>query len=78
MCPVEIGTNLGDLLELFETSGHSRMPVYAESLDDPRGMVHIKDIIAHVTQTARSKKPAKRAADRKTEALWVLTCQRST
>ena len=61
---VEIGTNLGDLLELFETSGHSRMPVYAESLDDPKGMVHIKDIIAHVTQNARAKK--RRAADRKT------------
>ena len=61
---VEIGTNLGDLLELFETSGHSRMPVYAESLDDPKGMVHIKDIIAHVTQNARAKK--RRAADKKT------------
>jgi CBS domain containing-hemolysin-like protein len=70
--PVEIGTNLGDLLELFETTGHSRMPVYAESLDDPRGMVHIKDIIAHVTRTARPKKSGKRAADKKAEALTGL------
>ena len=70
--PVEISTNLGDLLELFESSGHSRMPVYAESLDDPRGMVHIKDIIAHVTQTARPKKAGKRASDKKSAALAGL------
>ncbi|MDO9306588.1 MAG: magnesium/cobalt efflux protein, partial [Mesorhizobium sp.] len=38
---VEIGTTLGELLTVFEQSGHSRMPVYAETLDDPRGMVHI-------------------------------------
>jgi CBS domain containing-hemolysin-like protein len=69
---VEISTPLGELLELFETSGHSRMPVYAESLDDPRGMVHIKDIVAHVTQTAMAKKPSKRAAAKKTEGLAGL------
>ena len=42
---VEINTTLGDLLDLFEQSGHSRMPVYAETLDDPRGMVHIRDVV---------------------------------
>ena len=64
---VEINTSLGDLLDLFETAGHSRMPVYAENLDDPRGMVHIRDILAYVTQTARPKKPSKRAADKKSD-----------
>jgi CBS domain containing-hemolysin-like protein len=59
---VEISTSLGELLELFESAGHSRMPVYCESLDDPRGMVHIRDIVAHVTQAAKVKKTAKRAA----------------
>ena len=56
---VEIGTTLGDLLTLFEESGHSRMPVYAESLDDPRGMVHIRDVLAHITRSARAKKPGR-------------------
>jgi CBS domain containing-hemolysin-like protein len=63
---VDIGTKLGELLTLFEESGHSRMPVYAESLDDPRGMVHIRDIVAHITRTARSRKrraPRKAVAD---------------
>lgn len=59
---VEIGTPLGELLELFESAGHSRMPVYADSLDDPRGMVHIRDIVAHVTLAAKVKKTTKRAA----------------
>jgi CBS domain containing-hemolysin-like protein len=54
---VELSTRLGDLLALFEDSGHSRMPVYGETLDDPRGMVHIRDVVAHVTKAARQKKP---------------------
>ena len=53
---IEIGTTLGELLLLFEQSGHSRMPVYADTLDDPRGMVHIRDAVAHVTRTAPVKK----------------------
>jgi len=53
---VEIGTTLGELLTVFEQSGHSRMPVYAETLDDPRGMVHIRDVLAHITKLARAKK----------------------
>lgn len=53
---VEIGTTVGELMNIFEDSGHSRMPVYAETLDDPRGMVHIRDLLAHVTRSARAKK----------------------
>ena len=41
---------------VFEQSGHSRMPVYSETLDDPRGMVHIRDVLAHITKVARAKK----------------------
>ena len=53
---VEIGTTLGALLEQFEESGHSRMPVYSETLDDPRGMIHIRDLVGHITRTARQRK----------------------
>ena len=53
---VEINIALGELLKLFEESGHSRMPVYDESLDDPRGMVHIRDVVAHITKTAALSK----------------------
>jgi CBS domain containing-hemolysin-like protein len=38
-------TSLGDLLSLFRTAGHSRLPVFGETLDDPQGMVHIRDFV---------------------------------
>lgn len=53
---VDITTTLGDLMVLFERSGHSRMPVFSETLDDPRGMVHIRDIVAHITRLATAKR----------------------
>jgi CBS domain containing-hemolysin-like protein len=39
---------LADVLEVFRTAGHSRLPVHGETLDDPRGMVHIRDFIAYL------------------------------
>lgn len=55
---VEISTPLWEALELFESSGHSRMPVYAETLDDPRGMIHIRDVLNYITRQAREKAEA--------------------
>jgi CBS domain containing-hemolysin-like protein len=52
---VEIETPLGKLLELFEQSGHSRMPVYVETLDDPRGMIHIRDVLNYITRLATKR-----------------------
>jgi len=49
---VNIDIRLGDLFSHFLSSGHSRMPVYRESLDDPVGLVHIKDLMGYVTQGA--------------------------
>src|SRR3954471_2492481 len=40
-----------DLIRAFADAGHSRLPVYGESLDEVIGMVHIKDIfVASVDQ----------------------------
>ncbi len=47
---------LAELLKLFEESGHSRMPVYGETMDDPKGMVHIRDVVAHITKTSSISK----------------------
>lgn len=33
------------LLQNFDDAGVSRIPVFRETLDDPRGMVHIKDLL---------------------------------
>ncbi|MEE1655840.1 hemolysin family protein [Microvirga sp. CF3062] len=45
-------TNLGELLNLFRTAGHSRLPVYGETLDDPKGMVHIRDFLDFIAMRA--------------------------
>ncbi len=55
---VDIDITLDELLLLFEDSGHSRFPVYCETMDDPRGMVLIKDLQAYIVRTAsRPNKP---------------------
>src|SRR5215471_20679158 len=44
---------LGELVDLFERAAHSRLVVYNETLDDPEGMVHIRDLLAFMTAKAR-------------------------
>ena len=46
---IEEMQSLGDLILLFEESGVSRIPIYNETLDDPRGMIHIKDLFRWVS-----------------------------
>jgi CBS domain containing-hemolysin-like protein len=60
-------TSLGDLLALFRTANHSRLPVYGETLDDPRGMVHIRDFLDFLA--SRSKTSRRRAAKQQPSAL---------
>ncbi|QFR34071.1 hemolysin family protein [Ancylobacter sp. TS-1] len=43
---------LGELLTVFADAGHSRLVVYDDTLDDPVGMVHIRDLVTHLTQRA--------------------------
>ncbi|MDQ8699494.1 hemolysin family protein [Hyphomicrobium sp. LHD-15] len=40
---------LGELVRLFEEAGVSRIPIYHETLDDPRGMLHIKDLFRWIS-----------------------------
>jgi len=47
---VEMGTNLEGLLKIYADAAHSRLPIYRESLDDPVGMVHIKDVVAEISR----------------------------
>jgi CBS domain containing-hemolysin-like protein len=36
---------VADLLRTFDSAGVSRIPLFSETLDDPRGMIHIKDLM---------------------------------
>ena len=44
---VEEATPLADAVELLRRAGHSRLPVYRETLDDPIGMIHVRDLLDH-------------------------------
>lgn len=44
---------LGDLMKLFESAALSRLVVYRETLDDPEGMVHIRDLLAYITSRSQ-------------------------
>lgn len=46
---VDVDDSLGDAIETLRDSGHSRMPLYDDSLDNVLGMVHIKDALERVT-----------------------------
>lgn len=45
---VGLDASLGEVLAVFRTAGHSRLPVHGESLDDLRGMVHIRDFVDYI------------------------------
>ena len=53
---VSLDDTLAEVMQEFEDTGHSRLPVYDDTLDDPRGMVLIKDLLLHMTKVARPKK----------------------
>ncbi len=43
---IDIGTPFDEAMAVFKDASHSRLPVYRGTLDDPIGMVHIKDMMA--------------------------------
>ena len=42
---LSLESTVAEALGAFRTAGHSRLPVYHETLDDPRGMIHIRDFL---------------------------------
>jgi hemolysin (HlyC) family protein len=60
---VAIDASLQDVLSLFRTAGHSRFPVHGETLDDPRGMVHIRDFLDYIA-TGTSAAPIAAGAEK--------------
>jgi CBS domain containing-hemolysin-like protein len=52
---VEQNTPLADLVAVFREAQHSRLPIYRETLDDPVGMIHVKDVLAHLESGPKGK-----------------------
>ncbi|MEA2993707.1 MAG: hemolysin (HlyC) family protein [Alphaproteobacteria bacterium] len=76
---VQHDITLGELVKVFEGAFHSRLVVYNDTLDDPVGMVHIRDLIAYMTAratvspdvNAKRKKPLPAGLDLKAINLSV-------
>lgn len=49
---VDDSVNIEELMRVFRDAEHSRLPVYRETLDDPRGMIHIRDLMSWITEQA--------------------------
>ena len=63
---VQQDISIGELVKVFEKAGHSRLVAYNDTLDDPIGMVHIRDLIAFMTARAAvdPDKPSRRKKQR--------------
>ena len=63
----------------FTESEHSRLPVYRDSLDDPVGVAHLKDVFKLLAQPAgRQRRPATPCCARlKRETLYVPPSMRA-
>jgi CBS domain containing-hemolysin-like protein len=63
---VQQDISIGELVKVFEKAGHSRLVAYNDTLDDPVGMVHIRDLIAFMTARAAidPDKPSRRKKQR--------------
>jgi CBS domain containing-hemolysin-like protein len=63
---VQQDITIGELVKVFEKAGHSRLVAYGDTLDDPAGMVHIRDLIAFMTARAAvdPDKPSRRKKQR--------------
>jgi CBS domain containing-hemolysin-like protein len=67
---VQQDITLSELVRVFEVAGHSRLVVYNDTLDDPTGMVHIRDLIAFMAARAsHDEAAADRSGKTKSDAL---------
>ena len=54
---VERSCPFSELVARFVEAEHSRMPVYRETLDEPVGVVHVKDVFKLLARKTRRPKP---------------------
>jgi CBS domain containing-hemolysin-like protein len=49
---VDQDISLGELVKVFEDAGHSRLVAYNDTLDEPVGLIHIRDLIGFMAKRA--------------------------
>lgn len=69
---VEESESLDEVVKTFCKAAHSRLPVYRDTLDDPIGMFHIKDVIQLLTlDSATTPETPKQLAALRRPVLFV-------
>ena len=58
---VELSSTFEAVVAAFVETEHSRLPVYRETLDDPVGVVHVKDVFKLLAANARRRRRASRS-----------------
>ncbi len=56
---IDASATLGEAAQVFSESQHSRLPLYDETLDDPQGFVHVRDVMALLAPMADGAARAK-------------------
>jgi CBS domain containing-hemolysin-like protein len=75
---VEISLPFEDVVRQFAEVEHSRMPVYRETLDDPVGVVHIKDVFKMLAEDGGGPAPNDPVLHRlRRDALYVPASMRA-
>ncbi|MBW8816344.1 MAG: HlyC/CorC family transporter [Caulobacterales bacterium] len=54
---IERSCGFAEVVQRFLDAEHSRMPVYKETLDEPVGVVHVKDVFRLLARKSRPPKP---------------------
>jgi CBS domain containing-hemolysin-like protein len=75
---VELSTPFAQVVAAFAESEHSRIPVYRETLDDPVGVAHLRDVFRLLADPAQTVDPAAEVLARlKRPTLYVPASMRA-
>jgi CBS domain containing-hemolysin-like protein len=56
---IDASVTLGEAARVFSESQHSRLPIYRETLDDPVGLIHVRDLMALLAPNEAGETKAK-------------------
>ncbi len=54
---IDATSSVSELLDCFLEAGHSRLPIYHDTLDEPLGMIHIKDFLEWLNSKDKRVRP---------------------
>lgn len=75
---IEASATLAEVLSQFLETEHSRLPIYSETLDDPIGVVHVKDVLKILAPSVRPPEWSEMLLPRlKREVLYVPAAMRT-